>query len=176
MEEELQKESSANQEVETISSVETSQDKKLEDLPRLEDLIKSEKEVKKAPAIEGVKHIEQEKSVQDRVFTRKSDEKKVLVKKRLKIVTAVYTSVVALMLAFVGINLVTLAMLDKEITTNTNTIQTEQVKVEMLEEINPLDPTGEIQISLNEPRDYSDDKKELTFLDKMTILFRNIFG
>ena len=33
-----------------------------------------------------------------------------------------------------------------------------------------------IEISLNEPRDYSDDIEELTFLDKMTILFRNIFG
>ena len=51
----------------------------------------------------------------------------------------------------------------------------EQVKVDVLEEANPgMDPSGEIQISLNEPRDYSDDKKELTFLDKLTILFMHI--
>ena len=39
-----------------------------------------------------------------------------------------------------------------------------------------LPTKGEFQRSLNEPREYSEDKKELTWLDKITILFRNIFG
>ena len=93
--------------------------------------------------------------------------------------TAVYICVAVLLFGFVIFNTATLAILDRGINSNTNTINTESEIVKVLEdnaEI-PSDPTlPPIEISLNEPRDYSDDTEELTFLDKITILFRNIFG
>ena len=82
---------------------------------------------------------------------------------------------VALLLGFVITNAATLAVMDKKIDTATKTIQSSQQQVEILKE-NQV-PTGEsLPISLNEPRDYSEDKRELTFLDKLTILFRNLFA
>ena len=82
-----------------------------------------------------------------------------------------------MLLGLVISNIATLAVLDKAITTNTKTIQSKQDEiVRVLEESNPGQEIGSFQISLNEPRDYSEDKKELTWLDKITILFRNLFG
>ena len=175
-EEQLQQQTeSVGTSTELIEKVE--QEKKLDDFPRLEDLMKSEKEIKPSPEIEGVSQVEQKTQTKDRIFTRKSDEKKVYIKKRLKILTTVYISVVVLMLAFVITNIATLAILNKNITTNTDTIQTEQTQVLIEESKAPTETEhSEIQISLNEPRDYSEDKKELTWLDKITILFRNLFG
>lgn len=152
------------------------QEKKLDNLPRVEDMRKSEKEVKTKTEVEGTTQINQSTNLQDRVFVKKSDQKKALYKKRIKIVTGVYATAVTLLLAFVGVNIATMAMLNKQITTNTDTIQSQQQQIEVLEETVPNSPNGEFQISLNEPRDYSEDKKELTFLDKLTILFRNLFG
>ena len=113
---------------------------------------------------------------EDRMFVKKADQKKALYKKRIKIVTSVYTTAMVLLLAFVGVNIATMASLQKDITTNTQTIQSQQEQIELLEQNTPGASTGNYQISLNEPRDYSEDKKELTFLDKLTILFRNLFG
>jgi len=82
-----------------------------------------------------------------------------------------------LLLGFVISNIATLAILDKSITTNTKTIQSKKDEiVKVLEESEPGTEIGDFQISLNEPRDYSEDKKELTWLDKITILFRNLFS
>ena len=159
----------------TISSEEKTEIK-LDDFPRFEELLKSEKEVKSAQKVEGVVTAEAENKLEDRPFKRKSDEKKVLAKRRLKIITGVYVSVLTTLLAFVGINAVTLAIMNKDIATNTDTIQAQTQQVQEFkaqDASNPLDP---VTISLNAPRDYEDDKKELTFLDKITILFRNIFG
>ena len=173
--EELEREESVSIQTETLTSVEQTQ--ALDSLPRLEDLRKSEQEVKISTHVEGTTQVEQKTLAQDRMFTRKSDEKKVYFKKRLKIVTAVYTSVVVLLLSFVIANIATLAILDKRINTNTKTIQSAQQQVTLEEATNTTgESIGDIQISLNEPRDYSEDKKELTWLDKLTILFRNIFG
>lgn len=158
----------------TIEKVE--QEKKLDDLPRVEDMRKSEKEIKTQTQVEGATAIETETQTQDRVFVKKADQKKALYKKRLKIVTGVYATALTLLLAFVGVNIATMVMLNKKITTNTDTIQTQMDQIELLEQTTPTSPTGNYQISLNEPRDYSEDKKELTFLDKLTILFRNLFG
>ena len=175
-EQELQQELEQSTAVQTEAQVNTTEERKTEDLPSYDDLRKSEKEVKSAaPAIEGVTNVESETQPLDRVFKRKSDEKKVHFKRRLKIVTSVYATVVALLLGFVITNAATLAVLDKKIDTATKTIQSSQQQVEILKE-NQV-PTGEsLPISLNEPRDYSEDKQELTFLDKMTILFRNLFA
>ena len=175
MEEELQIETNENVKTEVVESVEKEKEKTLESLPRIEDLVKSEKEVKIQTEIQGTTKVQQGTLAKDKVFKRKSDEKKVLMKKRLKIVTAVYVSVLALFLGFAITNVVTLAMLNKDIKTNTETIQTERVLLEDVQTENPSVGEG-FQISLNEPRDYSEDKQELTFLDKLTILFRNIFG
>ena len=160
--------------VQTETQVGLEHETKVEDLPRLEDLIKSEKVVRPTQKIDGVTSIESETQPIDRVFKRKSDEKKIHFKKRLKIVTAVYSTIVVLLLGFVITNVATLAILDKKIDANTKTIESCQQQVEMIE--NQI-PTGEsLPISVNEPRDYSEDKQELTFLDKLTILFRNLFA
>lgn len=174
IQQQAQPEASVGTQTQTVEKVE--QEKKLDDLPRVEDLRKSEKEVKTRTEIEGTTKVEQSTQIQDKVFVKKADQKKALYKKRIKIVTGVYAAALTLLLAFVGVNIATMAMLNKEITTNTETIQTQQQQIEMLEQTNPGNATGNYQISLNEPRDYSEDKKELTFLDKLTILFRNLFG
>ena len=146
-------------------------------MPRIEDLRKSEQDVQVNTEIQGVTQVEQRTQSKDRVFARKSDEKKVYFKKRLKIVTAVYTAVVVMLLGFVIANVVTLSQLEKSVTSNTKTIQSQSQQIEkVIEETNPGQEIGDFQISLNEPRDYSEDKKELTWLDKITIVFRNLFG
>lgn len=176
MEEELEKEESVSVQTETATSVEKETKETLDSFPRIEELRKSEQEVKTRPEIEGVTQIKEETQVKDRVFARKSDERKAQLKKRLKIVTAVYTTVVVALLAFVITNIATLAILDKSVNTNIDTIQSQQTQVTIEEAKTPGQSLGEYTISLNEPRDYSEDKKELTWLDKITILFRNIFG
>lgn len=177
MEEEFEKEESISVQTETQTSVETEVQTTPDSLPRIEDLRKSEQDVQVNTEIQGVTQVEQKTQAKDRVFARKSDEKKVYLKKRLKIVAAVYTTVVALLLGFVITNVVTLTQLDKDISSNTKTIQSQQSQVEkVMEETTKGEELGNFQISLNEPRDYSEDKKELTWLDKVTIVFRNIFG
>ena len=176
MEEELEKQQSISVQTEQETSVEKETEKTLEAFPRIEDLRKSEQDVKVKTQIDGVTQVEQKTQTRDMVFKKKSDEKKVYIKKRLKIVTSVYATVVTLLLAFVGVNIATLAILNKSVNTNTETIQSQQAQVEVLEKNPAGESLGDIQISLNEPRDYSDDKKDLTFLDKITILFRNLFG
>ncbi len=175
MEEELEREESISVQTETQTSVEN-KTQTLDSFPRIEDLRKSEQEVKVNTQIEGVTQVEQKTQPKDKVFKRKSDERKVFFKKRLKIVTLVYTTVVALLLGFAITNTVVLARLDKKINTKTETISREIDDLGKVEDVAKGESLGDFQISLNEPRDYSEDKKELTFLDKLTILFRNIFG
>lgn len=178
MDEELQPELETNTDVQiaTETSEEVKKETSLDSVLRLEDLMKSEKEIKVKTQLEGVTKVEPNVKTEDRVFAKKADEKKVYVKRRLKTITGVYATVITLLLAFVGVNIATLAILNKDIKSSTNTIQKETVRVEKLESLDPSVSSGEFQISLNEPRDYSEDKKELTWLDKVTILFRNIFG
>lgn len=175
MEEELQKESQGETIVKTETNTQT--ESAFENLPRLEDLLKSEKDVKVATELKGVEKVKKETAVENRTFARVEDEKKILLRRRLKIITSVYVSVVALMLTFVGVNLATLVMLNKDIDDSVKTYQVEQTKLEMVEKTTPANPTGEeITITLNTPRDYSNDEKELTFWDKLTIVFKNMFG
>lgn len=175
-EEELEVQESASIQTETLTSVEQ-KTQTLDSLPRIEELRRSEQDVKINTEVQGTTQVEQQTRVKDKIFTRKVDEKKVHLKQRLKIVTAVYTTVVALLLGFVITNIVTLAMLDKSVTTNTNTIQSKKDEiVRVLEDNSTGTSTGDLPISVNEPRDYSEDEKELTWLDKITILFRNLFG
>ena len=151
----------------------------LEDLPRLEDLLKTEKEVKTETKLEGLTAVEPQTSIHDRTFARKEDKKKILVKKRLKTITAVYGVVVSLLLAFVGINLFTLISVNKDISSNTATMQAQNEVIQVLKNNAPTleSPNGEpMFIELNPPREYADDKEELTMFDKITILFRNLFG
>jgi len=89
----------------------------------------------------------------------------------------VLISTITLLLAFVGVSVFTLASLHKDINTNIETIQTQQEELTALKEsVNPNDPLKNFEITLNPPRDYDDDKKELTILDKLTIIFRSIFS
>lgn len=177
MEEEFEKGTVSSIAVETSTESIVEQETKLDSFPSIEELRKSEQQVQTNTEIEGVTQIEKETKVKDKIFTRKADEKKVYLKKRLKIVTAIYTTVVALLLGFAITNIATLAILNKDIKNNTQTIQSEQTQILVEESKAPTgESLGEYQISLNEPRDYSEDKKELTWLDKITILFRNLFG
>ena len=77
----------------------------LDSFPRIEDLRRSEQDVKINTQVEGTTQVDQKSATQDRVFTRKCDERKVYFKKRFKVITAVYTSVVVLMLSFVIANI-----------------------------------------------------------------------
>ena len=152
MEEEQELQESVSIQTETVTSVEQ-KTQSLDSLPRIEDLRKSEQEVKINTQVEGTTQVEQKTLAQDKVFTRKVDERKVYLKKRLKIVTAVYTSVVVLLLSFVIANIATLAILDKSVTTNTKTIQSTQQQVIIEEATNTTgESVGNFQISLNEPR------------------------
>ncbi len=176
----LEKEKESRTETMVDSEQAVKKESVLNDLPDLSDLLKSEQEIKVSslPTLKGLKQAEDATLSENKVFTKKSDEKKALIKKRVKVLTGVYIAVATLLFAFVGINLVTLAILNRDINTNADTVIETQLQIAM-EDTPSADapPTGEdITITLNEPRDYSDDEQELTFLDKLTIIFRNIFG
>ena len=174
MEEELIPQQEMEVNTQTITSVEPKTETKLDNLPRIEDLIKSEKQVKTAPNIEGV--TEAKTDAKDRVFSRKEDNTKKIIRKRLKIVTAVYLSIATMLLGLVGASAVTLALLNKDISTNVDTIQKQTDILNGQQAPNFASEGEEIFVTLNEPRDYTDDKKELSFMDKLSILFRNLFG
>ena len=177
MQEEFERKESVSIQTETLTSVNEETRQTLDSFPRIEEIRKSEQDVKVKTEIEGTTQVKRETQVKDRVFTRKIDEKKVHIKKRVKILTAVYTTVVTLLLAFIISNLATYAILDEACNKNAETIKSKGALIEKtIEESSNGQVVGEIQISLNEPRDYSEDKKELTWLDKITILFRNLFG
>jgi hypothetical protein len=129
--------------------------------------------------LQGLKQVENSAAIETKTFTRKEDEHKSFVKKRLKVLTGVYTAVACLLFGFVCFNAITLAILNRNINNNTETIQGEMAKItEVLPgaEEDAVLSNEPIEITLNTARDYSDDEKELTFLDKFTILFKNLFG
>ena len=175
LEQELNTNTNIGVEAQTSSNIQTNS--QLEDLPRLEDLLKSEKEVKVEQTIEGLEKVEPTTQEEDKTFSRKEDEKKVYIKKRVKILTAVYVAVATLLLTFTGINIATLVGMGNTHDNNRETIIENASDIENAEKYyQATTPTGEeIKVTLNEPRDYSDDTKELTFFDKISILFRNIF-
>ncbi len=150
----------------------------LNDLPRIEDLLRSEKEIKPAPEIKGLKKVENATASENKTFALKQDENKAYVKKRVKVLTSVYITVASLLFVFVFANAITMAVLSGKQNSNVNTIQNESNRVADLKSSQTQEDStlGSFTYSLNEPRDYSDDTKELTFFDKLSILFRNLFG
>lgn len=177
MEEELQPEVNTNIQTETEIDNKTIGESNLSSLPRLEDLLQSEKEVKIKQGIEGLEQVQSTFQTENKEFSKKKDNKKAHLKTRLKVVTGVYIAITALLLTCVGVNAATLAVLSRTYNSNTDTIQAKQEVVQQLSQGEIPVPEGvEITVSLNEPRDYADDNKDLTFLDKITILFRNLFG
>lgn len=175
MEEELQKQENLSVQTEQITSVE--QEKQaLGSFPRIEELRKSEQDVKVNTQIEGTTQVEHQTQTKDRIFTRKEDERKVLFKKRKKIVAVVYSSVLALLMAFAITNTVVLARKENYVETKTTTIEQYDKELGDIDKNEAGTSLKDFQISINEPRDYSEDEKELTLLDKLTILFRNIFS
>ena len=176
---EIEKETSANTALASESEIKPESEKRLVDLPRLEDLLRSEKEIKSAPKLNGLKRVENNTLEENKTFKSKEDEKNAIVRKRVKLVTGIYISVVALLLCFVGVNIATLTIMNRDINNNADTIQSQSEQIidiyqDGLNEI--TDPDASIEVSLNPPRDYGDDKQELTFFDKLTILFKNLFG
>jgi len=177
MEEELKPETQQEVNTQTVTSETKKEETSLDNFPRLEDMLKSEKEVQPAKKLEGVTEVEKTTFFEQNPFAKKEDKKAPLLKKRVKIVSGVLISTITLLLAFVGISTFTLASLHKQINTNTETIQSQQeVLTDLANTVNPGDPASVLEVTLNEPRDYSDDKKELTILDKLTIMFRSLFG
>ena len=177
MEEELKPEVEKEVNTQTVASEQVKEESSLDNLPRLEDLLNSEKTVKPAKQLEGVTEVEKTTFFEQVPFTKKEDKRAPLFKKRVKIVSSVLVSTVLMLLAFVGVSTFTLASLHKEVHTNTQTIQSQQEVLNNLKNsVNTNDPSGMLEITLNEPRDYSDDKKELSILDKLTIVFRSIFS
>ena len=148
------------------------------DLPKLEDLLKSENEVTPivTPKIEGLKQVDVGGQTVEKTFQRKADEKKSFVKRRLKIITGVYACVCALLFGFVVANTATLSNLGKTSATNTQQIQSGSTYMQGKEEAVDEALKNKIEVSVNTPRDYGSDETELTFFDKMTILFRSLFG
>ena len=175
--EELEKQ--AQTQTSTAIEQETKQEISLDNFPSIQDLVKSEQEVKSERKLQGLTSAEPAQTLEDRPFARKEDERKKFVKKRLKLVTGVYIAVASFLLEFVGVNVGTLAVLNKKINDHTKTIQAETTAINLMKDADTPDAdiTGEdIAITLNPPRDYNDDKQTLTFLDKITILFRNLFN
>lgn len=171
-----EQQSSNIQTQEEIKTSEVSQSN-LESLPRLEDLLKSEKQVKVNKEIKGLQQVKTSFNSKEQEFTQKKDEKKVNAKRRLKTITGVYVAVASLLAIFAGVNVITLAILNKQVTTNLDTIQTKQQQVESIATEGLPSAEGDINLILGSPpRDYDDDKQELTFLDRITILFRSLFG
>ena len=173
MEEELKQENVQEVNTQTIASEESKEETSLDNLPRLEDLLKSEKELTPAKQIEGVTEVE--KTTFFEYKSKKEDKRAPLFKKRIKIVTSVFASAITLLLAFVGISTATLVMLQKDISTNTNTIQSQQEVLANLENtVNPGDPASALEITLNAIFFIS--VFSLTIFDKLTIVFRSLFG
>ena len=176
--EELEPQKELNSNIQTQSEIKPIETEKtnLTSLPRLEDLLKSEKQVKVGKKIEGLTQVKTFTKSNEKEFTKKQDNSKAHLKRRIKTITGVYVAVASLLAIFAGVNVITLAVLNKQITTNTNTIQSQQAQVEQIVQNVPT-AGQEIPLILGTPpRDYDDDKQELTFLDKITILFRGIFG
>lgn len=163
-------------EVTTETKVEQQKEETYDDMPKLEDLLKSEQELKSAAELKGLKQVEDDTVQEYKTFTRKEDEKKVFVKKRLKLLTGVYVAVLSLLLLFVGANAITLINTNREINNRTIEIQREEGVVQGLEQGANDVGTPMLDITLNEPRDYNDDTRGLSFMDKLIILFRNLFG
>jgi len=69
----------------------------------------------------------------------------------------------------------TRVMIKFELDGGSGTIQRE-INASKLENPESVGESIELPIDVNPPRDYSEDKKDLSWLDKITILFRNIFS
>ncbi|MBE7076934.1 MAG: hypothetical protein E7374_03465 [Clostridiales bacterium] len=165
-------------ELNTSVDVETQSERKIkfEDLPNIEEMIKSEQTVQNETKFEGLTKVEPNVLSENRTFKKKEDQKKSFIKKRIKTISGVYIAITTLILVLVGVNIFTLVALNKEIDANKATMQRESVALEYEKTDIPSNASESFEISLNEPRDYSDDYQELTFLDKMTIFFRNLLG
>lgn len=175
---EQEKEQSQNFSTTTETVQEIKKEQSVEDFPRWEDVRKSEKEVKYNTKLEGVTEAENDDNFFERPIEKKKDAKTRLYKRRLKILTGVYLTILSLLGVFAITNLVTLIKMDKQISSNTETIRSKSYVLTEIEKTatEPTEPSQIVELHLNEPRDYKDDKKELTFLDKLTIIFRNIFS
>lgn len=174
---ELEQQPELNTESKPTTTQEPTSETKVGSVFNFEDMIRSERQVNSyATSVTSTEAVV--KPAEDRIFSKKVDEKKKYYKKRVKIATGVYTTIVTLLLILTGANIFSLVSMSKDITTNTKTMQANSERIVALEEqvSNATTGEGEILVTLNQPRDYSKEKTELTFLDKVTILIKNLFG
>jgi len=174
LEKELQPSAEAQTNTQTVNTEQTQSVQNIS-MPNIEQLRQNEMQFKTKTQLQGVTQVEDEFAQETREFTKKQDKAKQKAGVRSKVIKGVYFSVLGLLLTLVGVNAITLAVLSNSINTNKDTIKSKQDTIAeyVLNEGDIPDP---LPITLNEPRDYNDDKKELTFWDKVTILFRNIFS
>lgn len=173
----------ANSNIETEVKRDVAIDPKTEtrfdDMPNLEDLLKSEKEIKTEvnQTPQGLQQVKQNEKPADKIFTRKEDEKRAFVKHRVKLFTTIYAIVCVLLLGFIGVNTATLVTKNRDINSQTNTMQ--QGRTYLVDKNltdNEEDNVLESYITTNVPRDYGDEDTDLSFFDRVTILFRSLFG
>ena len=166
------------QQPEVKTETETKNETRFDDMPRLEDLLKSENEVApiQAPTLKGLKQVDEGSQTIDKTFTRKEDEKRAFVKRRVKILTTVYVIVFVLMLGLVFANTATLSVLGRNSTTATQQVEAGSVYMQSHNSNLSEDELAPIDVAVNTPRDYGDEDTELTFFDRLTILFRSLFG
>lgn len=175
-EKELQMQQSAEMQSNT-QTLETQQTESVQSfsMPNIESFRKSEMAFQTKTELKGVTQVDNEFNSEVREFTKKQDTAKQKAGVRAKVIKTVYFTTLTLLFVLVCVNAITLAVLVNTSNTNTDTIKSKQETVNeyVLKEGELPDP---LPITLNEPRDYDDDNKELTFWDKITILFRNIFS
>ncbi len=151
---------------------------RFDDLPNLEDLLKSEKDIKTDidSTPQGLQQVKQNEKPVDKIFTRKEDEKRAFVKHRVKLFTVVYSIVCVLLLGLIGVNTATLISKNRDINSQTYTMQQGNTYLANQNNDTAEENVLDGYITLNTPRDYGDDENGLTFFDRITILFKSLFG
>ncbi len=169
---------STQTEVKRDVAIDPKTDTRFDDLPNLEDLLKSEKDVKVEvdSTPQGLKQVKQNEKPADKIFTRKEDQKRAFIKHRVKLFTSIYAIVCCLLLGLVGFNAATLIAKNRDINSQTDIIQQGNTYLGNSQSSMEDDNVLELPVTVNTPRDYGDDANNLTFFDRLTILFRSLFS
>ncbi len=128
----LEEESERELEINTTTEQVENEKKQLDNLPRFEDISKSETITQTNIDIPNT--TETKTIVQDKFFTKKEDEKKVYLRKRVKLVMFLYLIIVIALMTLVGVNIATLVNQGNTIKNNEKTINDQIEQITLLEE------------------------------------------